>query len=222
MPTARGICYTTYMFSALESALIGYIDAVPLEVFVFVASIVEEVIAPIPSPTVMVLSGTFAQAQEYALMSLIPLAIIGAIGKTLGALTVYAISHKVEHIFVGKFGKFFNVSHSDIAAFGSKLTGGMRDYVLLTFLRALPIMPSVVMSVGGGVLKIPLPLFIVSTFFGTIIRDGFYLYAGYVGAKAFVAIISQSTHVETVIEVGIALCILGFVLYKKFYTKRIK
>ncbi len=207
------------MFSQIETSLLEYIEILPLEVFVFIASIIEEVIAPIPSPTVMILSGSFAQAQEYALLALVPLALIGACGKTLGALLVYGISQKAEYVFVGFFGKFFNVSHADIERLGSKLTGGVRDYVLLTILRALPIMPSVVMSVGGGVLKVPLPTFIISTFLGTIIRDGIYLYAGYAGTQFLINGISKSAHAEIFIEIVVALSVLGFVVYKKFFAK---
>jgi membrane protein DedA with SNARE-associated domain len=208
------------MFSALEESIFAYVHTLPLEAFVFVASIIEEIIAPIPSPTVMVLAGSVAQFQERALLALIPLALFGALGKTLGALVVYGIAHKAETFLMRTFGNFFNVSHEDVAKLGSKLGKGYKDYFFLTFLRALPIMPSVVVSAGSGLLKVSLPLFIVSTFLGTIIRDGFYLYAGYVGLEIFTAIIEQSAHIETLIEVVVVLLVGGWILRRRYNAKR--
>ena len=79
------------MFTYIETVLMSFVNILSLEVFVFVASIIEEVIAPIPSPTVMVVAGSVAQLQERALFFLIPLAIIGALGKVIGALFVYVL-----------------------------------------------------------------------------------------------------------------------------------
>jgi membrane protein DedA with SNARE-associated domain len=203
------------MSTVLEEYLLSLIHDLPLELFVFVASIVEEIIAPIPSPTVMVLSGSFAAMQGREVSGLLMLAVIGALGKTLGALVVYGVAHKAEHFLMRTFGSFFNVSHDDVAKLGSKLGKGTKDYFFLTFLRALPIMPSVVVSAGSGILKVALPVFVVSTFLGTIVRDGFYLYAGYAGAVIFALLIERFDHIETIIQVLVVLGVIGFVVYRK-------
>ncbi len=206
------------MFFFLEAQLLALIQTVPLEVFVCVASFIEEVIAPIPSPTVMVASGSFAALQGYTLPSLILLACIGAIGKTLGALVVYFITFKLEGVIIEKFGRFFGITMSDIDRFGTKLTGGVRDYAILTFFRALPIMPSSLVSVGCGLLKVPLPLFIVSTFLGTIVRDSVYLYAGFVGTAALTNFIAHSTALESWVQLGIVMltgALFVYIIYKR-------
>lgn len=209
---------TLSMFALLEEQLLTYVHTLSLEMFVFLASFIEEVVAPIPSPTVMVLAGSFAQIQSYTLLQLIPLAVLGAFGKTIGAIIVYIISDKAEDVVMTRFGKFFNVTHDDVERFGKKLGKGPRDYFLLTGLRALPIMPSVLLSVGSGLLKVPMRVFIVSTFLGTIVRDGVYLYAGYVGTEALAAFVNLSSHLESYVEVLIVLVLvllIGFSLYKK-------
>ncbi len=190
------------MFTYLENLLMALVHSLPLEAFVFVASFVEEVVAPIPSPAVMLVAGATAQAQGKILLALVSLAVIGALGKTVGALVVYFISDKAEDLVMHRFSKFFNVTKDDVEKFGSRLGNGIRDYFLMTFLRALPFMPSVVLSVGSGLLKVPLPLFIISTFLGTIVRDGFYLYAGYVGTSVLLSFVNQTGHLETFVEVG--------------------
>jgi len=202
------------MFTYLESVLISFASTLSLPSFVFIASFVEEVIAPIPSPTVMVLAGSFAKVQEYSLFMLLPLAVIGAMGKTIGAVVVYFITDKAEDVVMNKFGNFFNVTHEDVENFGKKLGKGMKDYVILTTLRALPFMPSVVVSVGSGLLKVPMKLFVISTFLGTIIRDGIYLYTGYIGTQALMVFVQESTHFETYVKIVVVLAVLGFLGYR--------
>ena len=201
------------MFLYLEAQLLAIAQSVPLEMFVVVASFIEEVIAPIPSPTVMVVSGSIASYQGYAASGLIILAILGAVGKTVGALVVYYVADKAENFVMHRFSRFFGVQAEDIEAFGKKLGNGPRDYFFLTFLRALPIMPSVVVSVGSGVLKVPLKVFFFSTFFGTIIRDGFYLYTGYVGTDIFTNLVQHSSSVESFVELFVFVLVGTGLLY---------
>jgi membrane protein DedA with SNARE-associated domain len=207
------------MFSQAESILLSFAGTLPLEVFVLVASFFEEIVAPIPSPAVMMLAGSFAMVQERTLMMLVPLALIGAVGKTLGAIVVYVISDKAEDFVMQRFGGFFKVTHADVTAFSERLGTGAKSYFFLTFLRALPVIPSTLLSVGSGLLKIPLPLFIVATFLGSVVRDGFYLYAGYIGTKTLASFVSQSSIVERVIEIAVVCVILFYVAYR-VYSRR--
>lgn len=206
------------MFSSIEATLMEHVHTMSLEAFVFFASIVEEIIAPIPSPTVMVLSGSFAQVQGMPLEGLLVLAVIGAFGKVIGALVVYFIAKEARDFVLNTCGKYFKVTQRDVDALGARLGRGARDYAVLTFLRALPIMPSVVLSVGSGLLHIPLRLYIISTFVGTIVRDGFYLYAGYVGTDVFRNIIPFFDHVEDGVLIGSALLFSAGAFY--WYTQR--
>jgi membrane protein DedA with SNARE-associated domain len=209
------------MFAHLESLLISLSHSISIELFAFLASFVEEVVAPIPSPTVMVVTGTLAKLASYGYVQLFTLALLGALGKTLGGLIVYWIAHKAENFILVRFSRFFGITHSDIERLSRRLSGGFRDYFTLTFLRALPIMPSVVVSAGSGILQIRLGLFIISTFFGTIIRDSFYLYAGYVGVVALNAFVSASSRMETIIEYGFIAAIICFIAFK-IYRKRLR
>lgn len=187
------------MFSAFEETLLGFAEHLPLPVFAAIASFLEEVIAPIPSGPVMLATGSLAALQDYTLIGLIGLATIAAIGKLGGALVVYRIADTAEDIFSSRFARSFGVSAQHIEKLGARLGNGLRDYVILTLLRALPIIPSVVLSVGGGVLKIPLRLFIVSTLIGSIIRDALFIYFGYVGLESTARFIEQLDSVESVV-----------------------
>ena len=207
------------MFSALETALIALTHTVPLPVFVFIASIVEEVIAPIPSATVMLVSGAIAFSNGYTIFALIPLVIMGSLGKTVGAFIVYTIADRVEDVTTGRLGRYFGIATGDIERFGTRVGTGIRGFLTLTLFRALPFIPSVLVSIGGGVLKVPVPLFLVSTFLGTIVRDSFYIYVGYAGVHMLKAVVAHADSIETFVEVAVVILILLFLGYR-WYTKR--
>lgn len=196
------------MFASLEQQIIALAQVVPLPGFVFVASFIEEVVAPIPSPLVMLVAGALAKAQELGLGDMGLLILIATIGKTMGALCVYGIASTAEDIIVKRFPRFFGITRSDVEALRTKLSGTARDYLILTLLRALPIVPSVLVSAGGGLLKLPLRLFITTTLLGTVIRDGLYLYAGYVGTQTLVRIVDASARIEDYVLVFAAIVVL--------------
>ena len=211
------------MFTLFETKLFSLAHMVPLEGFVLVASIVEEIVAPIPSSALMFFAGSVAKLNNYSVWDLMVLSILGAIGKTIGAHVVYVIVDRTEDVLLGKWGKHLGVQHEDIEKLGTKLTGGIRDYIVLIGLRATPIIPSVILSVGGGLLKIPRKLFLISTFVGTIFRDGLYLVAGFFGIGILQHIIDRANKIEHYIEIGFGIIIvagLGYYFRKKINSKK--
>lgn len=207
------------MFTTLEQQLLNLATEIPLVGFAFVASFIEEIVAPIPSPVVMLVTGSLAQVQSFGVEEMVFLVLVATCGKTLGALLVYGIAAKGEDLVFRRASGFFGITHADVVRLGAKLSGTPKDYVLLTVLRALPIVPSVLVSAGGGFLKLPLRLFVVTTFLGTIVRDSLYLYAGYVGTEMLAHIVHTSAKIEDYVLFGAALAI-GVLLARYVYMKR--
>lgn len=206
------------MLSGIISYLENIAHTVPLEIFVPTASFIEEVIAPIPSPLVMVLSGSIAGSQNLPLIYLLWLAFIGAIGKTIGAWILYFVADKLEDVIVKKYGKFFGVSHTHIENIGKKLNGKWQDNVFLFVARALPIIPSAPVSIACGLIKINLKTYLTSTFLGTYVRNLIYLYLGYVSYGNYKQIADGFEGVESLGQILIFLALVGLVLYA--YRKR--
>lgn len=206
------------IFSQFEQVLIDYADKVPLELFVLVGTFIEEVIAPIPSPLLTTTAGSIAAIQGKPMTYLLVLSVIGATGKLFGAWLLYIFADKAEDIVLGKFGKFVGVSHADVEKVGKYLNGGIRDDLILIVLRAIPIIPSSVISIGSGVLKINIKTYLYTTFLGTIVRDYIFFYFGYVGISLFEGYIKGFESVESFIQiaVGVALFVfIGFAYYKR-------
>ena len=213
------------MFAYLEAQVLSLASLLPLPVFAAVSSFVEEIVAPIPSGPVMLVMGSLAQVQGYSLLMLLALALAATVGKLSGALVVYVIADKTEDILTGRFARFLGVTHAQIEAFGARLGNGWRDYVLLTLLRTLPFVPSVVVSFGAGALKVPLRLFIIATVLGTILRDMFFLYLGYAGIGAAEGLIARFSTIESVLQMiiaaGVVIALL-VLLYLRFVRRDVR
>ena len=206
------------MFGYIEEQLLLLANSVPLEAFVFIGSFVEEVIAPVPSLAVMLMSGTLAALQDRPVIDLLSLAVIAAIGKSLGAIIVYFFAEKISFLVLKNFSWLVKITPEEVQQLGSKITGDYRDYFVLTLLRALPILPSSIVSVSCGVLKIPFRLFMVSTLIGTIVRDGIFLYVGYSGTAILREFATKSTDVESYLQIAILaviVCIIGYIYLKR-------
>lgn len=202
----------------LLSTINHYIHIVPLEAFAFFASFIEEIIPPIPAVPIMLTLGGAAELQGHGPLFILLLAVLSSLGKTVGAVVVYHIVDKLEDVFVARFGSLFNLKPGELEAFGARLGGGPRDYVILTFIRSFPLIPSMLVTVGSGLLRIPLRLFIVATFIGTIVRDGLYLYTGYTGVQVALTYL-EGGHIKKLLEVGALLTVILFLGYR-YYKHR--
>jgi uncharacterized membrane protein YdjX (TVP38/TMEM64 family) len=210
------------MFAHLEQIVISLAEHMPLAVFSPVVSFLEEVIPPIPSPSVMFATGSMALVQGYLFPGLLILTLLGAIGKTLGASVAYFVADKIEDLLAGGISKFLGISHVQIESFGARLGKGSRDYVILTVLRALPIVPSSLLSVGCGLLKVRFKLFVISTFIGSLIRDFIYIYLGYIGTTVAISFLKQTVGTESIIQTIILFIIilgLGFLYFRRKKAK---
>jgi membrane protein DedA with SNARE-associated domain len=194
------------MMASIEHSVLSLAQTLPLELFVIIVSFLEEVIAPIPSPSVMVIAGSFGLVQGYSYVGLALLVFLASIGKTLGGLTMYWIASKLKDVGLTFFGKFIDVTQDDIDRFGSKFTGSPRDYFIYIFFRSVPIIPSILLSFGSGIIRLPLRLFIVGTFVGTLVRDTFYIVVGYAGTDVLMRYLASTAQAESLMQ----LLIVGF------------
>ncbi len=201
------------MFHSLELFIVSLAHSLPLEVFVALGSFLEEVIAPIPSPSIMVIAGSFGAVQGYNVSDLAILVILASIGKTLGGLTMYWIAYTLKDVALRLFGKILALTQDDIDRFGSKFTGTMRDYAVYIFFRSVPIIPSILLSFGSGVIKLPLRLFIIGTFIGTVVRDSFYIIVGYKGTGILTTYLASTSQAESVMQYIAIGCFAVFILY---------
>jgi membrane protein DedA with SNARE-associated domain len=157
---------------------------VPLPVFVVLGALIEEIIAPIPSPFVMTAAGSIAAAQHQPIWMLGVLALLGAAGKTFGSYVLYVLADKIENLLGSRLGKLIGISHEEIESIGKVLNHGWRDDFLIFALRAIPIVPTAPVSLVAGLIKVNLKTYLTATFVGIVVRNLIYLYLGYTSLGA--------------------------------------
>jgi len=210
------------MMDALTNYLETLAHQVPLPLFAFIGSIIDEIIAIVPSPFVPLTSGSliFSQGQGYMLMLLV--ALTGTIGKTVATLLTYYVSDKLEdYLTTSKLGKILGVDKHEIEKYGSYFDGTKRDEVIMVVLRALPFIPTLPVSVIAGLIKLNLWSFIITTFIGTYIRFMFYLIVAYEGVKKYEGLLDTLDATTTVFEITIVLTFCGwlFLFMRKRWDK---
>ncbi len=193
-------------------------ENVPVELFAFLGSFIEELVAPIPSPVVMTLAGSMVATNESPFWYLFIVAVIAALGKTIGAVILYFLADKSEDVILSKLGRFIGVTHKQVERIGDRFQGTPRDYVTLLVIRATPIIPSAPISLVCGLIALPKKLFIISTFFGTIVRDFVYLYIGFTGLSAAAEIVDGIEGASSIITIILGLVGIGafaWIIYRK-------
>lgn len=157
-------------------------EELPLELFVFVGTFIEELFTPIPSFLVLVPAGAAAKVQDVAVWYLTVLAVISAAGRLLGAILLYWLADKFEDVLLGKGRNLFGYNHDDIENLGTRLSGTKRDWLVLLLLNMLPFIPPVI-PLACGFLKVRFVMFATTTFFGNIVSAASVLAIGYAGLQ---------------------------------------
>jgi membrane protein DedA with SNARE-associated domain len=166
---------------------------------VIAGGLIEQVIVPIPSPIIPMAAGfllvnqgvfSFSIVKEIFLKAALPF----AIGSTIGSSMVYLIAWFGGKWMINKFSKWFSFTWEDVEKFQKKyFTGKSTDELLIFVFRAIPIMPSVLISAVCGAVRIRPWSYYFWTFIGLFIRG---IILGFVGWKSGDAIFKISSGLD--------------------------
>lgn len=193
-------------------------QTVPLSQFVLIGGIVEELLAPIPSPLVATLAGSIASTQGIGIPGLLWICALATLSKTVGASVFYFLGDKIEDLIIPRFGKYIGVTHEDLESFGERFQGTWKDVLVLLLLRSIPMMPSTPISAVCGVLKVTKKTFFIGTYIGFYIREMTFIVLGYTGLAALDSLMSGIDTAETVLKilvVGSAFLFLAWLWWKR-------
>lgn len=210
------------MFNSVITWLESIAQSTPLPMFALLGGIVEEILAPLPSPLVSALAGSILAAQESSIPYILWICALLTVSKALGGWLFYVIGDKFEDIVVPRFGKYLGVSHEDLEKFGKYFTGTWRDGIILLIIRAIPVMPSTPISLVCGLLKTNLRVYLLATYAGFYVRNLTFIILGYTGISAFENIMAGIDTAETALKVLIvvgALAVLGWLYYRRMKGK---
>jgi membrane protein DedA with SNARE-associated domain len=201
--------------------LIEYIQAIIAEYGawgVFVATILEEVVAPIPSPLVPLAGGFFGLDPSLswtaaAIKALFTVALPVTVGLGLGSAAVYAVGYYGGKPIIDRYKKFLGLSWEDIDKVERRLTKGRSDELILLALRIVPIVPGVGISGFFGLVRYPFVPFIVITLIGAFIRAWVLALVGWQVGELYEEFSGTIERLENYILIGVAIVGLAVLSY---------
>ncbi len=187
---------------------------------VFLASIIEEVIAPIPSAGVVLLAGVLLVPADIPLLEamrhvVVAVMLPASVGITIGSLFPYYVARIGEEVAVNKCGKLLGVDWSLVKKAEQYFQKHHSPEVLLFVVRCIPIIPSVIIGVFCGLVHMPVSRFVIFTFLGTLIRT---FLLGLLGWSVRAAYVTYAEKIKTaedavLVVVGIAM-VAGFLWWR--------
>ncbi len=208
----------------IESFLI-WIEAIVLPYGawgIFVASVLEEVIVPIPSTLVQMGGGfllmeglpvTLEHIGRLFLMVVLP----ATVGLTIGSLLAFLVGKYVGKPFFLRFGKYIGIAWEDIESITQKMGARGNIFAILLFVRSIPVMPASVASAAAGLLQFGLWSYILATFLGTLIRASV---LGFVGWQLGAGYKSIAPYIERFEKIGFVIFILAIAYWWMTKKKR--
>ena len=191
---------------------------------VFWASIIEEVIAPIPSALVLTAAGFFLVPHGTLSESLralfIIVAIPGALGITIGSLFIYGIAYISGKLALLKWGRYLGISWEDIENFEKRFEKGYMDELALFTVRALPILPSVVITAFCGLVRLPVKEYVIFSFLGLIVRAFTIGFIGWQVGNVYEKFAEKINTIENTLLILTVALVLLFIAYRIYRRQR--
>ena len=195
---------------------------------VFIGVLIEAIIAPIPSPIIIMFAG-FAMIEPG--MALLPallkilliITIPACIAGLIGNYVVYAVCYHGGKPVVDRFHKFLGFSWDDILNIKKKVGGRHHQNISLVVLRAIPIMPLSLVSAASGVLKINWRRFGFYSFIGMVARNMVLAFLGWKMGEIYFSIANKIDNMESFVTYSIiALVLLVIAAHKLKVAERIE
>ena len=190
---------------------------------VFIASIIEEIIAIIPSAIVIFTSGFLLVSGPVSFSSIfslfIKVALPASLGIAIGSLFVYSIAYFAGKPILVKWGKWLGLSWADIEKVQEKFSKTSFDELSLFAVRAIPVVPSVVISAFCGLVRFPVKSFLVYSFLGLLIRTMILGFIGWQAGKFYFKYANVVSTFEDIILWAVVAGAILFVVWRVYKRK---
>lgn len=190
---------------------------------VFLATVIEEMIAPIPSAIVPLAAGFFLLPADLSIeIALLKGAVFIAspvtMGISLGSSLVYAIGFFGGKPLIEKSQRWLGIGWQDIERIERRVIGGSKDEITLFFLRLLPFIPGVAISGFCGIVRYPLYRFLIVTVCGSFLRAFILGLVGWQVGTLYTVYAAALTRLEKYLFAGFIVCaviVAGWFFYVK-------
>ncbi len=181
---------------------------------VFVAMVIEGVLAPIPSAAILPFAGLLAWEGTFSLPFVILVATSGA---TVGSLGAYAIGRFLGRPFLVKYGRLFRFEarHLDQVDSWFQRWGSWAVFLANSFTGFRS-----VISFPAGITRMPLRVFLPFTFFGALIWSAILVLAGFYLGEAAFAFAESLENFDLIVLATVAVIIAGYLGYRWWRRNR--
>jgi len=189
---------------------------------VILGVLIESVLAPIPSPLIIMAAGFIMLPASLSLFEVInPLLLLivlpGAFASTIGSYIGYSIGYYGGKPLIKKFEWLLGVSWDELEAGVKRFGKGKRDELIVFSARALPIIPLSVFSAVAGVMRLKFKMFTLYTFLGALVRVFILGLLGWLMGSLYEGVASR---IELLENIGLVFLLavvvfIFFMLYKK-------
>lgn len=184
------------------------------------ASVVEEVVAPIPSALVMMSAGFLFVIGPVDINNVLRLIFIVALpaasGVTLGSLFIYGIAWWGGKPLLIKWGKWIGLYWDDMEKLERRFKESKKDEIVIMGARVIPIVPSVAISALCGFFRMNIFKYIWLTFAGMFIRGLILAIVGWQIGNVYHRYADIISHFESIILIVVISSIAIFLMFKVF------
>jgi len=167
---------------------------------VFIASVIEEMIAPIPSSIVVFTASAILahglHGQEAAFILFTKVVLPASAGMTLGSLLPYCVARIGEKVAIDRFGKYIGVDWTMIEKLKQWSAKTCSDELIIFGTRAIPGLPTMAVSILAGLAQIRVFEFVVYSFLGSLVRTSLLGFVGWYGGKQYSFILGILSNAE--------------------------
>lgn len=211
--------------------LIAYIQSIVVAYGafgVFLATLLEEIVVPIPSPLVPLAAGFLLLPAEtsltmVALKGATTIALPVALGISIGSSVVYGIGYVGGKPTIEKCQRWLGLSWHDMENVEKRLTRGAGDKIILLVLRMLPVVPGVAVSGFCGVVRYPFVTFALITLLGAFVRALVLGILGWKVGELYTVYVGAITRFENQIFLGllsaVVLALIGVRVIRRFKVR---
>jgi membrane protein DedA with SNARE-associated domain len=181
---------------------------------VFAAALLENLFPPIPSELVFPLIGFSAQTNNLGIEGAIGMALIGAIGSTVGAIIIYYIALKIGLPAITRIGKRYHlISESDIE---KTETWFARHGELAVFLGRMAPGIRELISIPAGIAEMNIVRFTFFTFMGSCVWSIFLTLIGFYIGDAWIRFYDDYSQIFDVVGITLILVIVAIVALRYY------
>lgn len=187
---------------------------------IFCAALLEYIIPPIPSELIFPLAGFTANTKNMGLFEgAIGMAIVGAIGSTIGATIIYCLSRRVGRPVVLKLGKYVSIGESELEK--TEEWFDKYGHAAIFFGRIVPGFREIV-CIAAGIQKTHVYIFVIFTFAGSLVWCVFLTLVGYYLGEAWKIFYDKNSFIFDLISITVIFAIIIGIVIRHYKKKRKK